>query len=415
MNLDRMQSSVFATRLACVGMVALALVSMPAGLEAQQEPKADPSAAVEEETKGQAKKDKKKKNEAGSEKKEPQKGPSFIPIPIFITEPAIGYGLGAALAYFHPTKDGEAGGSLAPGLTTSTASATGKRQKVPPTISGIAAAYTDKGTWGVGLGHSASWAKDTIRYSGVIGYANVVSEFWFLNRPFEFTLAGAVLTQDIKFRLGKGNFFLGGKLSWLDTDVKVKVDIDDVPIDLSDREVQDLGLALQAAYEGRDNMMTPNSGQYVHLTAWKYFESQFSDFAYLKAGLDVQSFHPLAADKLVLGLRLKLDAVDGEPPFWAYPWITLRGVAALRYQNERTAVIDSELRWNFAERWAAVGFLGTGATEGDAPQYVDEKGITAGGIGGRYLYRPQDSLWVGVDLARGPEETIFYIQVGHAW
>jgi hypothetical protein len=405
-NLDRLQSCTLVIRLAFVGVTALGLVSMPADLEAQQQPTADSPVATADET---------TKNQKVENVKEDTKGPSFIPIPIFITEPAIGYGLGAALAYFHPTKDGGAKGSLAPGLTSSTAADTGKRQKVPPTISGIAAAYTDKGTWGIGLGHSASWAKDTIRYSGIIGYANVVSEFWFLNQPFEFTLAGAVLTQDIKFRLGKGNFFLGGKLSWLDTDVKVKVDIAEVPIDLAEREVQDFGIALQAVYEGRDNMMTPNAGQSAQLTTWKYFESEIGDFDYLKIGLDVQSFHELARKKLVLGLRLKIDAVDGEPPFWAYPWITIRGVAALRYQNERTAVIDSELRWNFAERWAAVAFIGTGATEGDAPQYVDERGITAGGIGGRYLYRPQDSLWVGVDLARGPEETIFYIQVGHAW
>ena len=42
-------------------------------------------------------------------------------------------------------------------------------------------------------------------------------------------------------------------------------------------------------------------------------------------------------------------------------------------------------------------------------------GIVAGGIGGRWLFRPKDSLWVGVDIATGPEDTYAYIQVGHAW
>ena len=45
----------------------------------------------------------------------------------------------------------------------------------------------------------------------------------------------------------------------------------------------------------------------------------------------------------------------------------------------------------------------------------DESGIVAGGIGGRWLFRPKDSLWVGVDIATGPEDTYAYIQVGHAW
>jgi hypothetical protein len=32
-------------------------------------------------------------------------GGRLLPIPLFLTEPAIGYGLGAALGYIHPTKD----------------------------------------------------------------------------------------------------------------------------------------------------------------------------------------------------------------------------------------------------------------------------------------------------------------------
>ena len=55
------------------------------------------------------------------------------------------------------------------------------------------------------------------------------------------------------------------------------------------------------------------------------------------------------------------------------------------------------------------------ATRGDVLVFQDESGIVAGGIGGRYLYRPQESLWVGIDVARGPEDYVFYIQVGHAW
>ena len=41
--------------------------------------------------------------------------------------------------------------------------------------------------------------------------------------------------------------------------------------------------------------------------------------------------------------------------------------------------------------------------------------VVAGGIGGRFLFRPQDSLWVGIDVAKGPEDWVLYIQVGHAW
>ena len=36
-------------------------------------------------------------------------------------------------------------------------------------------------------------------------------------------------------------------------------------------------------------------------------------------------------------------------------------------------------------------------------------------VGGRYLFEPSLSLWVGVDFAVGPEREYGYIQVGHAW
>jgi len=62
-----------------------------------------------------------------------------------------------------------------------------------------------------------------------------------------------------------------------------------------------------------------------------------------------------------------------------------------------------------------VRFVGIGATRGDVPVFEDESGIVAGGIGGRFLFRPQDSLWVGIDVATGREEYAFYIQVGQAW
>ena len=88
-----------------------------------------------------------------NDEKAKKKGPPFIAIPIFITDPAVGYGLGAAVGYFHKKKEHlESGGSShAPVLTGDSAAEVGKQQKVPPTITGVAAAYTEKGTWAIGL------------------------------------------------------------------------------------------------------------------------------------------------------------------------------------------------------------------------------------------------------------------------
>ena len=353
--------------------------------------------------------------EEGEKKK---KGPSFIPIPIFITEPAIGYGFGAAVAYFHKKKHGpDSGqGSHPPALTTNSAGKVGKKQKVPPTISGVAAAYTEDGTWGAGVAHSASWFKDKIRYVGAAGYAHVVSTFYFGDQPFDFKLDTGLLYQDIKFRMGASDFFVGGKLVYLTPDLLFDDDLGDIPIEQPvEKKLNDFGLAVQADWDGRDNLMTPNRGQFFQLVAWKHFEALGGETDYWNVGFQAQSFSEMLHKKLVLGFHLDLDSAGGDPPLWGYPWVTMRGIPALRYQNESTAVLETELRWDILERWAAVGFLGVAATRGDVPFFEDESGIVAGGIGGRFLFRPQDSLWVGIDVAKGPEQYIFYVQMGQAW
>ena len=351
----------------------------------------------------------------GEAKKE-KKGPSIIPVPIFITEPAIGYGLGGAVGYFHKKKNqaDSGAGSHTPAFTMDTTEV-GKQQKVPPTVSGFAAAYTEKGTWGAGFGHTASWKRDTIRYTGAIGYAHIVSTFYFNDQPFDFKLDTGLLYQDIKFRIHSSNFFIGAKLVYISPEVLFDEDRGDIPVEDDDRKLRDFGLAFQADYDGRDNTATPNRGQFVELVAWKHLEALGGETDYWKVGLQVQSFHEMMDKKLVLGLHLDLDSAGGDPPIWGYPWITMRGIPALRYQNESTGVLDTELRWNIFERWAAVGFIGVGATRGDVLIYDDESGIVAGGVGGRFLFRPQDSLWVGLDVAKGPEDYVLYVQIGQAW
>jgi len=354
-------------------------------------------------------------DEEGAEEKKKKDFP-FVPIPVFITEPAIGYGLGAAIGYFHPRKgEEETAESISPAFTTGTppGSTSDDEEKPPPVISGVAGAYTDKGSWGFGVGHMNNWKEDGIRYSGAIGYINVESTFYLFDRPADFNLQAWLTIQNLKFRLSRSDFFLGFKWLYIDADGKFKFG-ENLPDDRPGIGRVDSGLAIQAAWETLDNTMTPDEGQRFTMELWRYDEAIGGDYDYWKAKLELLSFHPFAK-RFVLGLRLEFDGVDGKPPLWGYPWVTLRGIPALRYQNEKTGVLETELRWNIVDRWALVGFVGVAATRGDTRVYEDESGIVAGGIGGRWLFRPQDKLWVGLDVAQGPEDIYTYIQVGHAW
>ncbi len=341
-------------------------------------------------------------------------GARVLPIPIFITEPAIGVGLGAALAYFHKKKGrAEEEAAIPRAMTAQGTTETGKKKKPLPTISAVAGAYTDSGTWAAGIGHSRSNRKDSLRYVGAFGYANVKSTIFRLNIPFDFDIEGGILYQDVRFRLGKSAFFLGAKLSALAAEATVELGFDR-PLEIGEGDTTNVGLAAQAIWETRDNVMTPNNGRLIQLDLWRYDDAIGGDFDYWNANFKVNSFHQLH-ERFVFGWRIDGKAIDGRPPFWGYPWVTLRGVPALRYQNERVGVAEVEGRFNLSKRWGVVGFAGAGTTRGDVPIFESVDDIYAGGIGGRFLFLPEEDLWVGIDIARGPEDIYWYIQIGQAW
>ena len=62
----------------------------------------------------------------------------FAPIPIIVTEPAVGLGGGVALVFFHPQKKEY-------------------EVRVPPNITVVAGLYTENNTWGAGFLHFNVW------------------------------------------------------------------------------------------------------------------------------------------------------------------------------------------------------------------------------------------------------------------
>jgi len=351
------------------------------------------------------------KEEGQKKPKDPNRG-RFLPIPIFITEPAIGEGLGLALAYFHRAKDVSEKDSFASPGSIEQAS---REQAPPPTVTGVFGAYTSNDTKVGGIGHMNSFRDDHIRFSGVIGLADVNSTFYVLDQPFKFNIAGLLAFQETQFRFGNSKWFWGIGLNYLDASIGFRVDLpDEVPVDLFRSEVTNSGLAAEIVWDTRDNTSMPNRGQLFELSLWRYDEAIGSDFDYWNAQLKLLSFHPLG-EKFVLGLRLEYSAIDGRAPFFAVPWVTLRGIAALRYQGDRVAVAEIEGRYNFTPRWALIAFAGKGATSSDIPGIDTEQNIHSFGVGGRYKIFEAQNVWLGMDIARGPEDTNWYIQIGHAW
>ena len=263
---------------------------------------------------------------------EEESGGKFLPIPIIITEPAIGEGLGAGLVYFHADP-----GSENKRITSATElNRADRRQTPPPTATGVFGFYTNNDTSGFGVGHSRTFKEDTWRLSALLADAKIIATYYISDVPFDFSLEGNIAFARIKRRFGNSNVFVGFATSFLDSDITFPLDPvfdpGDEPI-IPEFGFKDVGASISVLYDSRDDTMMPERGWLAELATWHYDEGLGGDFQYTKTKLKINSFHKLGK-KFVFGWRIEASAAAGDYPFYAAPYVNLRGIPALRYQGE---------------------------------------------------------------------------------
>ena len=336
----------------------------------------------------------------------------FLPVPIFITEPAVGFGAGVALLFFHKSRADR----LAEKEATED-----EMLRLPPSVSAVAGAYTENDSWFVGGGHFGSWWDDRVRYIGGLGGASLNLKFYGAGiNPgigqggIQFNIDGGFLLQELTFRIPRTKLFLGGRYEFISSNVNFDLS-DIIPgIPPAQLDSKDAGLALIANYDSRDNIFTPNRGHLVKLNMAIHDEAIGGDFEYNKTRTQWFAWWP-GIPKVTVGTRLDYWFANGDTPFWALPYIDLQGIPVLRYQGENVFVGEIRPRWDFRFRWSLVGFVGAGWAADSVSNFSGSEAQPAGGLGIRYFLARRLGLRVGLDIARGPEETAIYIIVGNAW
>ena len=328
---------------------------------------------------------------------------SFLPVPIIITEPALEGGIGAAGVFFHKRPEDETRDS---------------DEFERPSLSAVAAAYTGNDSWLVGGGHLGIWRQDTIQYTGGGGVASINlkyygSELIPIDRGLDFNGDGFFITQELLFRIRESNWLLGGHWEFMNTDITFDLGLDIPEIEPPELEFRDSGLGVVLEYNGLDTTFTPSSGNHFRAQALIHDHQIGADFDYQNYAASY--LHFLTLGKFVLGGRFEGEFIDGFAPFFVHPFIDLRGIPALRYQGESVVTAEIELRWDFHPRISAVGFVGAGRAADEIGNIADAESRVAGGIGLRYLFASLLGLRLGIDVARGPEDTAVYLTIGHNW
>ncbi len=344
----------------------------------------------------------------------------FLPVPILVTEPAVGYGGGAALLFFHRTEeDIEAARQRAEEKEAAEQEGAdeGAPTEVlthPPSISFAAGLGTESKSWLAGGGHYGIWLGDRVRTLTMGGYSSLNVDYYVGDTSFPYNIEGFLVSQEVLLRIRSTDFFLGGAYGFqlLDpTFGATSPSGEGFDLDAD----KNAGFAFIGAFDNRDNIFTPNRGQYVRVDGTLFRDNLGGDHDWELLETSVITYHPLFDEKLVVGLRAGADFAFNDSVFYMEPYVDLRGVAALRYQDVRAGEGELELRWRVWRRFSLIGFAGVGWVDGEKSDAEDIGPIPAGGFGFRYLMARRMGMHTGVDFAWSEDTFAFYIQVGSAW
>lgn len=328
----------------------------------------------------------------------------FIPIPLIVTEPAVGYGGGLAGMFLRPREEA------------------GHEGWTRPNISGVGGLATENGTWLAFAGDTSRWLNGRMHTTAGAGVGKVNLDFYGagldlpdLEQTFHYSL-------QFKGGIAQVNWQLREKSPW---SVGLRYVYADVTPELRDQPAEpglpnNIGVTVSAPtaileYDSRDNILTPTRGLYSETS---YLASREA----LGASVDFERFQqtllgwlPLPRE-VTLGARADYAWSSDHTPFFLRPYIQLRGVAAMRYQGAQAASLEVEARWQFYGRWSVVPFVGVGTTRLERSISTSNgQSVGSGGIGFRYELARKFGLHAGLDVAHSSGTTAVYLQVGNAW
>ena len=326
----------------------------------------------------------------------------FLPIPIVVTEPAVGYGGGAAGMFLRPRREA------------------GDEGWARPDISAVGAFGTQNGTWGAFAGDASRWLDGRLRTLLGVGAGQFNLDFYGLGTAPSSLDEGVRYSLQFTGTLAQANWQLAPKSPWALGLRYVYADVDPKPRypnfqGLAERvRVRVSAPTAIVEFDTRDNVFTPTRGIYAE-SSW------LASRKALGASDDFERFQQVLigwhalTDDVTLGARANYAWSSDGTPFFLRPFVQLRGVPAVRYQGDQAASVELEARWQFFGRWSVVAFGGAGATRTNRQTFAATQSVGSGGFGFRYELASKFGLHAGIDVAHSPGTTAVYFVVGNSW
>ncbi len=329
---------------------------------------------------------------------------AFLPIPLIVTEPAVGYGGGLAGMFVRPRKQEGNEGYLRPNMSI---------------VGGIA---TENGTWAGFAGDSSRWFDDRVQTLAAGGGGKLNLDFYglgdrapSLDQPVSYSLDFTLLLLQGDWKPApKSHWSLGLRYVY----AEVKPSLRDAPAQfpglLDGEDVKISAPAGVVEYDSRNNLFTPTSGVYAESVYLMSSEDLGSTADFQRFQQVVMGWIPLN-DKWTLGMRADYQWASEDTPFFLRPYIDLRGVPAMRYQGDEMASTEFEARWQFRGRWSLVGAAGYGTAHTERELFSGTRDVWSGAVGFRYELARLFKMHAGMDVGFSNGEAAVYFQIGNAW
>jgi hypothetical protein len=329
---------------------------------------------------------------------------SFLPIPLVVTEPAVGYGGGVAGLFVRPRESAGEDGFARPNISM---------------LGGIA---TENGTWMAFAGDSSHWYDERLQTLAAGGGGKLNLDFYglgenraSLDQPISYSLETSLVLLQGNWKLTpRSPWSVGLRYVYSQVEPQLRDAPANVPGLLDDVKIKISAPTAVLEFDSRNNLFTPTRGVYSESSYMDSLEELGATESFQRFEQTLMGWIPIS-DKLILGLRGDYQWSSDGTPFFLRPYIQLRGVAAMRYQGDEMASVEAEARWQFRGRWSLVGAAGYGTAHTERELFSATREVWSGAVGFRYELARLFGMHAGLDVGFSEGESAIYLQVGSAW
>ena len=328
----------------------------------------------------------------------------FVVMPIPISNPTVGTGLGAASMFLYPTD-----------------------KESPISSTTVGAFYTSNESWGAGASQKTYLYEDRLRLNGIAGYANINMDFYGIgseagNRGVSvpITQKGIFFMPDVLTRIA-GRLYGGLRYRYMEIETVLdlnKLADNGIALPPISGKVKSSAVGLVMNYDSRDNSFSPSGGIFFDGNAIFAAEAVGSDYDYQIYQVAYNQYLQLA-DRMVLACRVFGKFTAGSVPIFDLALFgthnDLRGYPAGLYVDKMMIATQVEYRWRFWKKWGMVAFAGIGEVAPTLGEFGSGNYLPSYGAGLRYMVSEAHRVNISVDYARGKAGDGFYFYIGEAF